>query len=170
MSGDDRPLILTVKLDASSFDRLDGLRRRHFPPALNHLSAHLTLFHKLDGGRLAEIVAKATAVAKRPALGLQVAGLRRLGRGVAFEVRSPELASLRAELAQVWSDMLTPQDRQGFRPHVTVQNKVQPDQAAALADELTAGFTSWSAVGEALLLWRYLGGPWSLEAEVPFTA
>ncbi len=95
--------------------------------------------------------------------------MRRLGRGVAFDIGSPELVSLRARLATVWADMLTPQDRQTFRPHVTVQNKVQPDRAAALADELTGGFQPWSAVGESLLLWRYLGGPWLLEAELPFT-
>jgi hypothetical protein len=37
--------ILSLKLDDVSFERLQAWRTRHFPPALNHLPAHLTLLH-----------------------------------------------------------------------------------------------------------------------------
>ena len=57
---DARPLIVTLKLDAASFARLDGLRRTHFPAAINRLSAHLTLFHHLPGERLAPAEGDAT--------------------------------------------------------------------------------------------------------------
>lgn len=40
--------ILTAELDAESFAWLDGLRRKHFPPERNLLSAHLTMFHRLS--------------------------------------------------------------------------------------------------------------------------
>lgn len=43
---------------------------------------------------------------------------------------------------------------------MTVQNKVSPDEARRLLRELEAGFTPFTATGEGLLLWRYLGGPW----------
>ena len=60
---DPRPLIVTLKLDAGAFVRLDALRRAHFPAALNRLSAHLTLFHHLPGERLAEVGDALAAVA-----------------------------------------------------------------------------------------------------------
>ncbi len=162
------PLIVTLKLDADTFARFDGLRREHFPAALNHLSAHLTLFHHLPGEERERVVEDLRAVAPPAPLALQVTGLRSLGRGVAFELESPPLNGLRKELARRWAHWLTPQDKQGFRPHVTVQNKVSPDEAKALKAFLTAGFSSFTARGEGWQVWRYLNGPWGLEAEVPF--
>ena len=167
MSG-DAPLILALKLDDASFARLDGLRRAHFPAAINHLSAHLTLFHHLPGDRAEEVRNALVAVADRPPPPLGFPGVRSLGRGVAAEVVSPELVRLRADLAARFRAHLTPQDAQGFRPHVTVQNKVDPADARALKAELEAGWAPWSGVGEALSLFRYLGGPWKLDAEFPF--
>jgi 2'-5' RNA ligase len=161
------PLILTLKFDAQSFSRLDGLRRAHFPPALNHIPAHLTLFHHLPGDRLEEVVERLTA--SRPeVMPLRASGLRKLGRGVALEIEGRELKAWRGALADGWRDWLTPQDQQGFRPHVTIQNKVEPIVARALHDELQASFQPFDVTGEGALVWRYLGGPWALEAEVAF--
>ena len=162
------PLILTLKLDAETFARFDGLRREHFPAPLNHLPAHLTLFHHLPGGERDAVERDVRAAAPSGPLVLQVTGLRLLGRGVAFELVSPELKALREGLARRWAPWLTPQDKQGLRPHVTIQNKVTPDEARALRDRLASTFTPFTARGEALLLWRYLGGPWQQEAEIPF--
>jgi 2'-5' RNA ligase len=132
------------------------------------LSAHLTLFHHLPGEARARVEEDLRAVAPPSSLHLRVTGLRSLGRGVAFEIASAELSTLRGALARRWAAWLTPQDRQGFRPHVTVQNKTTTDEARALRLHLLAGFTPFSARGEGFLLWRYLGGPWALETEVPF--
>ena len=76
--------------------------------------------------------------------------------------------ALRRELAATFADQLTPQDRQGFGPHVTIQNKVDPANARALRDTLSEAFIPLEGVGEGLLLWRYLDGPWALEAEFGF--
>ena len=57
------PLILSLRLDAASFARLDALRRAHFPAERNHLAAHLTLFHALPGGAEAEVAANLSALA-----------------------------------------------------------------------------------------------------------
>jgi hypothetical protein len=46
------PLILTLGLDRASFERFEALRRAHFPPALNRVPAHVTLFHHLPGEAL----------------------------------------------------------------------------------------------------------------------
>ncbi len=160
-------LILTLKLDAAAFERLDGLRREHFPPALNHIPAHLTLFHHLPGERL-DAVVDALATGAPPVMPLRATGLRKLGRGVAFEIAGAELKSWRADLARRWNDWLTPQDRQAFRPHITVQNKVEPLLARDLHDRLQASFQPFDLAGEGVVVWRYLGGPWALEAEVAF--
>ena len=41
------PFIVTAELPGEIFSWVDGLRRAHFPPERNHLSAHVTLFHAL---------------------------------------------------------------------------------------------------------------------------
>lgn len=160
MAGAD-PLILTLGFDAGAFERLDALRRAHFPARLNLIPAHLTLFHHLPGDRLAEMSDQVGAAASAIApFEVRFTGLRKLGRGTALNVEAPELITLRSRLAQTFADHLTPQDRQGFRPHVTVQNKVAPAEATALFDQLSPGFQPWSARAESLLLWWYRGGPW----------
>jgi 2'-5' RNA ligase len=163
-----QPLIVTAKLDARTFEHFNRLREEHFPAHLNHLSAHLTLFHHLPGEERDAVEADLRAVAPSAPVAVQVTGLRSLGKGVAFELVSPALNTLRAELARRWARWLTPQDRQGFRPHVTVQNKVPPDEARALKAFLTAGFSPFTAQAEAFEAWRYLDGPWALESTVPF--
>lgn len=92
-----------------------------------------------------------------------------LGRGAAFRLEAPEVALVRAELSRDWEDWLSPQDRQPWRPHVTVQNKVPPEVARDTVARLRAGFEPWEARAEGLLLWRYRGGPWEAAGEVPFT-
>lgn len=168
-SADDAPLILTLALDTEAFERFDGLRRQHFPPERNVIPAHLTLFHHLPGAELAGIVgALRRTAAERAPIALRVTGLRSLGRGVAFTLESPELGALRRDLAALWAAWLGPQDRQGFRPHVTVQNKVSGEEAAALLARLQAGFSPFEATGTGLLLWHYRGGPWERAGAFPF--
>jgi 2'-5' RNA ligase len=148
-------------MDESSQEHFDRLREVHFSPERNYLSAHLTLFHKLPGGREAEISAELREICQnREPFTLAARGLRFLGRGVAYELSSPELLALRRELAMSWEPWLSAQDRQGFKPHITVQNKVSPEQARALHNALQATFTPFEIVGLGLSLWRYLGGPW----------
>ncbi|WP_424135030.1 2'-5' RNA ligase family protein [Roseomonas chloroacetimidivorans] len=158
---DPAPLILTLRFDAKSFARLDRLRRAHFPPERNHIPAHLTLFHALPGAALEEIVSHLRGTcAATPPLPLRIAGLRFLGRGVALEITGEELSALRRDLSRHWRHWLTPQDAQGWRPHVTIQNKVAPELARGLMDSLARDFIPWEARGEGLLLWHYRGGPW----------
>ena len=155
------PLILTLRMDDSSQGHFDSLRELHFPPERNYLRAHLTLFHKLPVEQEAGICSDLHEICrKQEPLTLAVTGLRLLGRGVAYELSSPGLASVRKELVRRWEPWLGPQDRQGFKAHVTVQNKVSPEQARGLHEELKAAFTPFEVDGLGLSLWRYLGGPW----------
>ncbi|WP_159995766.1 2'-5' RNA ligase family protein [Roseomonas sp. 18066] len=160
------PLILTLTLDPASFARLDALRRAHFPPERNQLPAHLTLFHALPGEALAEIRANLAVLASgTPPMALRFAGLRSLGRGTAVVVESPALAALRGMLVGAWHSRLTPQDRQGFRPHVTIQNFVTPDAARDLVAE---GLQAFEGQGTGMGLWHYRGGPWEAVEEFEF--
>ena len=158
---DYRPLILTAKMEASAQHMFQRLRDHHFPPERNIVPAHLTLFHHLPGTELDAITDRLKSLARGTrAPRVEVVGLRSLGNGVAYDLRSPELEELRAELAHAWDTLLIPQDRAGFRPHVTVQNKVRAAEAKALLAVLSRDFRPWSFVADGLQLWRYLEGPW----------
>ncbi len=163
------PLLVTLELDAESFARLEGLRRRYFPPARNLIPAHLSLFHKLpaeERGTLERVLGEAAARVCPP---LHFGRLRRLGQGMAVNVESRELDAVHQELARAFAAWLTPQDRQPFRPHVTLMNKATPEEATRAFAELEAAWTPWAGRGEALLLWRYLGGPWEQVQRFPFS-
>ena len=164
----DEPLILTLLLDDLTQERFERERRQHFPAARNHIPAHVSLFQSLPGAEEAAITARLETLRGRPAPAVEVTGVRSLGRGCAYELRSPALDALRGELARGWSGWLGAQDRQGHRPHVTVQNKVDADTARDTLARLQAGFAPWASRGEALVLWRYLGGPWEHLLTVAF--
>lgn len=166
------PLILTLAMDPDTFARFDGLRRRHFPEALNRIPAHATLFHHLPGLSEPGIVETLAALMRTQAPPeVAVTGLRFTGRGVAYVLDSEALSAFRARLAERFEGLeegLTAQDRQGWRPHVTVQNKVAPGTARALHADLEADFTPFRFTAPGLLLWRYLGGPWARRATFSF--
>ena len=155
------PLILTLKMDGASQERFDRLREAHFPPERNFIPAHLTLFHKLPGDRETEVVSTIRDVCRtQTPTAVRATGVRFLGRGVAYELESGGLEAVRRRLAGDWEPWLIPQDRQRFKPHVTVQNKVSPETARALHERLRAAFCPFEVRAEGLLLWRYMGGPW----------
>lgn len=158
--------IVTLGIDPDSHQILDALRRAHFPPERNVLEAHVTLFHALPSEHEAAVREALAARARTtPAFPVAFAAPRFLGRGVAFEVHAEPLGALRGELARRFAPWLTPQDAQPFRPHVTVQNKVEPAVARELHARLTATWSTLHGHATSLRLWRYLGGPWQHLAE-----
>ena len=164
-------LIVTALLDAASQARFDSERQQHFPAAINFLHAHVTLFHALPGEELENIAHTLETICYAQApCGFQTRGLRFLGRGVAYDLHMPELCEVRARLAAIWLKWLTPQDRQGFRPHVTVQNKVSPAVARSLLAELQVAYAPWQGEVVGLALWRYEAGPWSAIGDMRFRA
>ena len=162
------PLIVTAAFGASDFSWLEGLRRAHFPPERNKVPAHLTLFHALPPFAEAEVRSRLSQLVRRSAPKASIEGLMDLGGGVAFRVVSPELDAIREELASGMHGLLTAQDSQGWRPHVTIQNKVAPKVARALRDSLEQGFHPRPLAIAALALHRYLGGPWEPLERYPF--
>ena len=85
-----------------------------------------------------------------------------LGRGVAIRIESPELAAIRAELAEAFAGLLTPQDQAGWRAHVTIQNKVTPAEAKETLAEVARDFIASPVRVAGLAAWWYRGGPWEL--------
>lgn len=161
LSFDARPLILTALLEPHVQARFEALRRAHYPAALNRVPAHVSLFHHLPGRELDAVKRRLKAVCGQEAPpAVDVTGLRLLGQGVAFKLRAPALEAVRAELADGWDTLLIPQDRAGFQPHVTVQNKVTPAAARAAMAQLEAGFMPFTSRIIGVAIWRYLDGPW----------
>lgn len=161
--------IVTLRMDAASQAFFERMRRQHFPPERNQIAAHLTLFHTLpDTAEIREVLH--WFATQQPAFYMSVTGLRSLGRGVAYVLKSPELEALHVELAQAFHDHLSPQDRQKFMPHVVIQNKAQPEQARSLLTQLQSTFKPFKVQAEALDLWHYLNGPWQAAKSFPFHA
>ena len=162
-------LILTLKLEQAAFEIFNDLRQKHFPPARNFLNAHVTLFHALPGERETEIkdVLRDSASATKP-LPLTFGKPIFLGKGVAIEIVCPPLVELRQRLSNEFADYLTAQDRQKLRPHITIQNKVEPEIAKKLFAETSATWQTFDSFGAGLQLWQYLNGPWRLIEEFQF--
>jgi hypothetical protein len=153
-------LIVTAALGAEDFAWLDAQRRAHFPPERNQLAAHLTMFHALPPSAEAEAARVLSREALRPPPRATVAGLMNLGRGVAYRIVSDDLEAVRRSIAEQFHGLLTAQDAQGWRPHVTIQNKAEPAAAKALLRQLESGFHPRPLRIAGLELHRYLGGPW----------
>jgi hypothetical protein len=161
-------LIVTAELGPADLAWLDGLRKTHFPPERNHLKAHLTMFHALPPSAEGEARARLSALAQLPNPKALVAGLMDLGGGVAYRIVSDDLDRIREELRDAFRGLLTAQDSGGWRPHVTVQNKVPPRTARELRQTLERGFGERPLAISGLGLHRYLGGPWQRLAVYPF--
>lgn len=162
------PIIVTALLGAEDFAWLNALRQAHFPAERNQVDAHLTLFHHLPPSVEAELKRRLADLSRAPAPSAVAEGPIDMGRGVAIRIRSPGLLAIRDELASGLSGMLTPQDAAGWRPHVTIQNKVPPAEARALHASLSTGFRLRPVRIAGLAAWWYRGGPWELLSRHPF--
>ena len=153
-------LIVTAEMGASDFAWLDSERRQYFPPERNQLAAHLTMFHALPPSLEEEVRGqlKAQCATSRPEA--VIAGLMNLGGGVAYRVMSLELDNVREAIADHFHGALSAQDSGGWRPHVTIQNKVTAPAAKELHLRLDRDFRARPLVIQGLALHRYLGGPW----------
>ncbi len=155
------PLIVTATLPSPVQGWAEGLRRAHFPPDRNVLAAHVTLFHALPGFVLDEARGLLAALAKDSApIEAQIERVMDLGRGTAFAIASPKMLDMRAMIAEHFHGLLTQQDQQRPRLHVTVQNKVTTVEARALQATLGSAFQRREFTFAGLELHHYRGGPW----------
>lgn len=151
--------IVTLGMDPGSQEWFEEQRQRFYPPALNRIPAHLSLFHALPGGNTTRHLLREAAEGVAP-FAMRLEGVRSMGRGVMYVLEAPELMRLHRGLADQFRTYLTPQDKQPLKPHVVVQNKVEPAEAKELLALLQAGFTVREVDAVGLDWWEYLGGPW----------
>lgn len=156
------PIIVAAELAPGDLAWLDSLRSEYFPPERNHLPAHLTMFHHLPPSILAELHTRLGNLVRHMAAPEATIGEPlSLGRGVALRVRSPALEALRADMQEAFTGLLTPQDAAAWRPHVTIQNKVSPEEARRLHSRLSLAFARARPLGIAgVATYFYRGGPW----------
>jgi hypothetical protein len=162
------PIILTATMGAADFAWADGLRRAHFPPERNQVPAHITLFHHLPPSIEPELLDRMASLCIGRAPETRLAEVMHLGNGVAYRIDSPMLEALRADLAESFHGLLTPQDMAPPRFHITVQNKVAATSARTLFEALKADFRPKPLAIDGLAAWRYLGGPWGLVRAMRF--
>lgn len=81
---------------------------------------------------------------------------------------SDDLDRLRSAIGERLHGLLSAQDGPGWLPHVTIQNKVAPREAQALAHSLERHRAGEPLRISGLGLHRYLGGPWETLQLFPF--
>jgi hypothetical protein len=126
------------------------------------------MFHALPPSVKDEASSLLKELARGPSPAATVDGLINLGRGVAYRIRSDELADIRQIIADRFTGSMTAQDAANWRPHITVQNKVTPREASALMARLEEAFQPRAVGIHGLALHAYDGGPWLLVGRWPF--
>ena len=163
------PIIVTALFGPGDDGWLQQLRQAHYPAERNRVPAHLTLFRQLPPSLERELSHRLADAAAAPPPRATIAGVIDLGEGTALRVDSADLEDIRAALADAFHGLLTPQDGAPWRPHVTVQNKVEPQAARALQQRLRAGFEPRPLAIRALASWRYRpDGRWQPLKTHPF--
>jgi len=162
------PLILLASLRPADFARLDALRRRHYPADRNRVPAHLTIFRSLPPSAEDEVRRVLARISSFPPPKAAEQGLMDLDGGVAIRIRSDDLDRLREELLEEFHGLLSAQDRGGWIPHVTIQNKVEPKTARTLLRSLEKDFRPRPLQIAGLELVRYSEGEWERLANYRF--
>lgn len=163
------PFIVTAELPADLLAWADALRREHYPAERNKLAAHVTLFHSFAPSlreELPRVLARMAAeyAAPKAVLG----GLMPLGTGTALALASPAMLAIRAQIAEHFLGALTAQDRHEPRLHITIQNKVTPQEAKALQRELAPTIDVRPFAFTGLCLHLYRGPHWEPQGRWPF--
>ena len=163
------PLIVTLKLDEASQQYFSELRKAHYPAHVNYIDAHLTLFHRLPSNKTI-ITDALAALNKYEPFSMEVTGIRNMGKGVAFTLKSRKLHNLHIELQQKFTKFLIRKDRQILWPHITVQNQVTANKAQKLFEQLNTDFKPFIITAAGISTWLYQKGPWEHEGDYLFPA
>lgn len=158
---ENAPLIVTAELPSDLHRWATELRRRHFPPERNFLDAHVTLFHALPPWVESELAGLLARLAgEYPPIPARLEGVLDLGRGTALRIASPIMLECRSAIAEHFHGLLSAQDSHPPRLHVTIQNKVDRQDARELQAALPGTILPRAFAFGGLALFRYRGGPW----------
>lgn len=162
------PLLVTAELPEDVLAWADALRRAHYPPERNRLRAHVTLFHALPPSVEAELLDILRDLARAVPPPARIDGLMKLGTGTALAVESPAMVALHGHVAERMHGLLTRQDAQPLRLHVTIQNKVTTQAARALQAELGPTLRPLAFRFRGFGLYAWEEGLWRPIRVVPF--
>eukprot|EP01119_Soliformovum_irregulare_P010612 TRINITY_DN2618_c4_g1_i2.p1 TRINITY_DN2618_c4_g1~~TRINITY_DN2618_c4_g1_i2.p1 ORF type:complete len:442 (-),score=128.52 TRINITY_DN2618_c4_g1_i2:37-1362(-) len=158
---EQQPLLVTLKIDDQTQHLMDGLRKQYFPSHRNFIPAHVTLFHALPPSKSSDIESHLKDLARIvPTFQLDATYPILLGNGVGIHMDGEAVQRIRLILATKWKKFLSPQDAQGFRAHVTIQNKVDSGEAEKLFAHMKSTWNGQTGKATGFQLWKYLGGPW----------
>jgi hypothetical protein len=161
--------VLTLLTDKAHHDRMTALRNKYFPPKLNKLAAHLTLFHALPESKLESTVIPTIrrVAAEWQPFSVNAAKPFRMKKGILISVpknQGGDMAQkVHKELLGDWEGegWLSEQDAGGIRVHYTIMNKVDDEGKVADAmDEVSASWQPDQGTVVGLALWRYERGYW----------
>lgn len=106
--------------------------------------------------------------ARQPAPKAAIAGIMDLGTGTALEVVSDDLIRLHEDLAAALHGMVQAKDFRPLRPHVTIQNKVRPEEARALQAELQGMIALRRFTVRGLGVYGWTGAVWQQDRVYAF--
>ena len=132
------------------------------------MPAHLTMFRSLPQSAQEEVRRSLSRAASAAAPAAEISAVMDLDGGVALRIASPELETIREQLAAEFRGLLSAQDTGGWTAHVTVQNKVDACEAGALLRAMRAGFEPRPVEIMGLELVRYAQGAWEPVARYGF--
>ncbi|KAL9606348.1 MAG: hypothetical protein Q9179_000474 [Wetmoreana sp. 5 TL-2023] len=161
--------ILALNTDAAHHQAVTALRKKHFPPTLNKLSAHIALFRALPGSEFPRIQTAIEAVVRQyHPFPISTGKPFLLSRGVAIEACVEPAKNIYHTLKEQWHSFLSNQDR-SFRAHYTIQNKVEDREIARKTlDEVQNSFGGSQGTVTGLSLYLYDKGYWKLKKIYPF--
>ncbi|KAL8957733.1 MAG: hypothetical protein Q9183_005980, partial [Haloplaca sp. 2 TL-2023] len=156
--------ILTLHTDAKHHRVVTDLRTKYFPPQLNKLSAHITLFRALPGSQLSRIEKDIHEIAQQHhPFFISTGKPHKFVEGVSLDVRAVPAQEIYHALKARWTTFLSKQDHI-FRPHYTIQNKVpEKEVVEKTMDEIQGSFTGSRGTADGLTLHRYEKGYWLLK-------
>lgn len=134
--------VLTLLSDSAHHEYMTQLRQQYFPPKINKLEAHITMFHALPESKMDhEIVPKLVQLTRNTQpYRIRAHEAFRLSKGVGISVlddidyadtgkqKRNMTRIIHAELRKKWAGWLSEQDSKPPRLHYTVMNKVSDEK------------------------------------------
>ncbi|KAL8639457.1 MAG: hypothetical protein Q9228_003512 [Teloschistes exilis] len=155
--------ILALATDAAHHQAMTALRNKYFPPKLNKLSAHVALFRALPGSELPKIEQSVQELVRhyRP-FPIIADDPFKLSHGIGVEVGAPPARTIYCTLKGQWNNFLSKQDL-SFRPHYTIQNKVDDEEMVRKSfEEFQSEFGGSTGTVTGLSLYLYDRSFWRL--------
>ncbi|KAI5236999.1 hypothetical protein E4T43_08217 [Aureobasidium subglaciale] len=174
-SSEEAVYVLTLLTDAKHHRTLTETRKKYFPPRLNKLEAHITLFHALPGSLLEEKIKPTLreVSSNTTQFHLLAATPFRLNKGIAIGLPKSsggdDARQVHQQLKFAWEDFLSRQDAGGFAAHYTIMNKVDDEKEVQKAFEQVQ--EEWKGCHGTVLglsLFKYDRGNWVHDEDFKF--